>query len=119
MPKAREHIDEDAGEMARIARMAVAGRIGHVRQRAAHLALDGVRGEQRLGVHRVEVIHAVQQGRPDAVGAQRSRNDVEDDGSAQAADVDGPGRGLGVVDDLRPDRLLRKLVSPVHGDRAS
>ena len=91
----------------------------HLRERAAHLAVNGVRGQQRLGVHRIQVVHAVQQGRLDTVGAQRAGDDVEDDGAAQAADVHRPGRRLRIVDDLGPDRLLRKLVSPVHGDRAS
>ena len=65
---------------------------GHVGQRAAHLALDRVGREQRLGVHRVHVVDAVEQRRLEAAGAEGARDDVEDDGAAEAADVDGPGR---------------------------
>ena len=60
-----EDVDEHAGEVARVARVAVAGRVGHVRQRAAHLALDGVGRQERLGVHRVHVVDAVEQRRLD------------------------------------------------------
>ena len=42
-----------------------------VGQRPAHLAIDRVGRQERLGVHRVEVVDAVQQRRFDAVGAQR------------------------------------------------
>ena len=59
-------------EMARVARVAVAGRVGDVGERPAHLALDRVGRQQRLGVHRVQVIDAVEQRRLVAVGAQRA-----------------------------------------------
>ena len=87
--EARERVDEDPGEMARVAGVAVAGRIGDVRQRPAHLALDRVRRQERLGVHRVEVVDAVQERRLDAGSAQRPGDGVEDDRTTQAADVDG------------------------------
>ena len=48
-------------------------------------------------------------------GAQRAGDDVEDDRPAQAADVDGPRRRLGVVDDLRAADPGREFVRPVHG----
>ena len=47
------------------------------------------------------------------VRAQRARDRVEDDRAAQAADVDGARRGLGVVDDLRAaDRARARPPSP-------
>ena len=105
------------GEVARVARVAVARRVGHVRQRAAHLALDRVGRQERLGVHRVQVVDAVEQRRLEAVGAQGAGDDVEDDRAAQAADVDRPRRRLGVVDDLRAlADPGREFVRPVHGD---
>ena len=73
------------GEVAGVARVAVAGRVGDVGQRPAHLALDGVGRQERLGVHRVEVVDAVEERRLDAVGAQGAGDDVEDDRPAQAA----------------------------------
>ena len=63
--EARERVDEDAGEMAGVARVAVPGRVGDVRQRATHLAIDGVGRQERLGVHRVEVVDAVEERRLD------------------------------------------------------
>ena len=60
-----EDVDEDAREVAGVARVAVAGRVGHVGERPAHLALDGVGRQERLGVHRVQVVDAVQQRRLD------------------------------------------------------
>ena len=88
------------GVVARVRRVAVAGLVGHVGQRTAHLAVDRVGRQERLGVHRVEVVDAVEERRLDAVRAQRAGDRVEDDRPAQAADVDGPGRRLRVVDDL-------------------
>src|SRR5439155_6629924 len=41
-PQARKRIDEEAREMARVARVAIADRVRHVRQWSAHLALDRV-----------------------------------------------------------------------------
>ena len=109
-----ERLDEHAGEMAGVALVAVAGGIGHVGERAAHLAIDRVGRQERLGVHRVEIVDAVQERRLVAVGTQRADDDVEDDGAAQAADVDGAGRRLRVVDDLRAADPGREFVSPVH-----
>ena len=74
---------------------------------------SGVR--QRLGVHRVEVVHAVEQRRRDVVRAQRAGDRVEDDRPPKAADVDRPRGRLGVVDDLRT-RVTdpqRELVGPI------
>ena len=95
-----ECLDEDAREVPGIALVAVARGIRDVGQRTAHLAIDGVRGQERLGVHRVEVVDAVQQGRLDALGPQRPDDRVEDDRPAQAPDMDRAGRRLRVVDDL-------------------
>ena len=98
--EARERLDEPPGMVPRVGRVAVGLLVGHVGERPAHLALDRVGGQQRLGVHRVEVVDAVQQGRLEAAGAQGPGDDVEDDRAAQGADVDGAGRRLAVVDDL-------------------
>ncbi len=112
--EAGEDVDEDLSVVARVGRVAVARLVGDLRERAAHLALDRIRGQQRLRVHGVHVVHAVQEGRRDAAFAQRPRDDVEDDGAAEAADVDRPRGRLGVVDDLRPVNRGGKLVGPVH-----
>ena len=114
MPRPAKTSMNMPGEMAGVAGVAVAGRVRDVGERPAHLALDGVGRQERLGVHRVEVVDAVQQRRLEAVGAQRPGDDVEDDRAAQAADVDGPRRRLRVVDDLRPADPRRELVRPVH-----
>ena len=102
--------------VARVRGVAVAGLVGDVGQRPAHLALDRVGRQERLGVHRVEVVDAVQQRRLDAVGAQRAGDDVEDDRPAQAPDVDRPRWRLRVVDDLRAADPGREFVRPVHAD---
>ena len=78
--------------------------------------VDRVGRQQRLGVHRVEVVDAVEERRLDAVRAQRAGDRVEDDRPAQAPDVDRPGRRLGVVDDLRAGVTdpQREFVGPIH-----
>ena len=76
-----------------VARMAITGRVGHVGERPAHLAIDRVGRQERLGVHRVHVVDAVQQRRLVAVGAQGTSDDVEDDRATEAAHVDRP-RGV-------------------------
>ena len=112
--EAREGVDEDPREVSGVRGVAIAGRVGHVGERTAHLALDRIRRQQRLRVHRVQVVDAVQELRLEAAGAQRPGDHVEDDRPAEAADVDGPGRRLRVVDDLRSLDTRRQLVSPVH-----
>ena len=99
--EARERVDEGLGVVAGVRRVAVADLVGDVGERSAHLVVDRVGRQQRLGVHRVEVVDAVEERRLDPVRAQRAGDRVEDDRAAQAADVDGPRRRLGVVDDLR------------------
>jgi hypothetical protein len=113
-PEAGERLDEDAGEVAGVAGVAVARGIGDVGQRSAHLPLDGVRGEEGLGVHGIHVVDAVQEGGEQAALAEGAADDVEDDRAAEAPDVDGPGRRLRVVDDLRPLDRRGELVRPVH-----
>ena len=115
--QAGEDLDEDLGVVAGVRRVAVALLVGDVGQRTTHLGVDRVRRQEGLGIHRVHVVDAVEQGRLDAVHSQRPGDRVEDDGPAQAADVDGPGRRLRVVDDLRarvPDPLS-EFVGPVQG----
>ena len=112
--KPGECIDEQLRMVAGVRRMTVAGLVRDVGQRAAHLVLDGVRGKERLGVHRIEVVDAVQELGLEAVRAQGADDHVEDDRPAQAADVDRPGRRLAVVDDLRPADRYGEFVGPVH-----
>ena len=95
--------------------MAIAVGIRHVGQRAAHLALDGIWAQERLGIHRVKVVHAVEERGLEPAGAQGAGDDIQDDRAAKAADVDRPRWGLGVIDDLRSLDACRQLVSPVHG----
>ena len=113
-PEAAERLDEDAREVPGIARVAVAGRVRNVGQRAAHLAVDRVVGQERLGVHRVEVVDAVEQAGFDAAGAKGTPDGVEDDRPAKRADMDGTRRRLAVVDDLRSADAGGELVGPVH-----
>ena len=115
--KAGERIDEDLRVVAGVGRMAVVALVGNVCERAAHLALDSVGAQQRLGVHGIHVVNAVQVGRLDAIGPKRTGNDVEDDGAAEATDVDRAGRCFRVVDDLRTADGGRQLVGPVHRRR--
>ena len=53
--------------------------VGDLRERTAHLALDRVGRQERLGIHRVHVVDAVQQRRRHAAIAQGPGDDVEDD----------------------------------------
>ncbi len=112
--QAVERVDEHLRVMAGVRRVAITGEVGDVRERHAHVALDGVGRQQRLGIHRVEIVDAIEQGRLEPAGPQGSRDDIEDDGPTEAADMDSAGRGLGVVDDLRPLDRCGELVSPVH-----
>ena len=113
-PEAGEDVDEGLGVVPRVRRVAVAHLVRDERQRAAHLVLDRIGGQERLGVHRVHVVDAVEERGRQAAIAQGAGDDVEDDGAAQAADVDRPGRRLRVVDDLRSLDRRRQLVRPVH-----
>jgi hypothetical protein len=118
-PEASERVDEGLRVMPRVRRVAVVDLVGDVGERPPHLMIDSVGRQERLGVHGVEVVDAVEQRRPDPVRAQRARDRVEDDRAAQAADVDGPRRRLRVVDDLRARVTdpLCQLVRPVHRRR--
>ena len=111
--EAGKRVDEGLGVVARVRGVAVAGLVGDMGQRPAHLVLDRVGGQERLGVHRIKVVDPVQQGGGGPAGAQRPGDHVEDHRPAQAADVDGA-RGA-VVDDLRPDDRGGQLVRPIHG----
>jgi hypothetical protein len=70
MPRPANVSMNDLGMVPGVGGMAVAGLVRDVGQRPAHLALDGVRGQERLGVHRVEVVDAVEQLVSDAPRAQ-------------------------------------------------
>jgi hypothetical protein len=111
----REQVDEDLGVVAGVGVVPVGLLVRDVREGPPHLAIDRIGREERLGIHRVEVVDAVQERGRVAGGAQRADDHVEDDRAAEAPHVDGPGRGLGVVDDLRSGDLCRELVSPFHG----
>ncbi len=113
--EAREHVDERLRVVACVGGVAVARLIGNVRQRHAHVAVDRIGRQQRLGVHGVEVVHAVQERGLETACPQRARDDVEDDRSAEAADMHRSRRRLGVVDDLRTLNARRQLVGPIHG----
>ena len=54
------------GVVPRVRGVAVAGLVRDVGERAAHLALDGVGRQERLGVHRVQVVDAVEERRLEA-----------------------------------------------------
>ena len=117
-PELLEGVDEESGEVPGVARVAVAGRVRDVGERATHLAIDRVGRQQRLGVHRIHVVDAVEVRRLDAVRPQGARDRVDDHGAAQAADVDRPRGRLRIVDDLRPADARGKFVGPVHGAKA-
>ncbi len=65
------------------------GRRGHTHEWRAHVAVDRVARQQRLVVHRVHVVDAVEESRVDTTLAQRPPDRVVDDRAAQAADMDG------------------------------
>ena len=110
-----EDVDEDLGVVASVRGVAVRLLVRDVGERPAHRAVDGVGRQERLGVHRVHVVDAVEIGRLEAASAHRPHDDVEENGATKAADVDGPRGGLRVVDDLRAGDAGRKLIGPVHG----
>ena len=110
-----EEVDEHLGVMAGVRRMTVRNLVRDVGQGPAHLVVDCVGRQERLGIHRVHVVDAVQERRVDVGPTQRPDDDIEDDGTAERADMDGPGRGLAVIDDLRSADARCKLVGPVHG----
>jgi hypothetical protein len=114
--KPGERIDERLRVVARVRGVKFVDLIRHMSERPAHLVLDGVGRQERLCIHRVEVIDSVEQCRLDAVRAKRARDRIEDHGAAQASDVDGTRGRLRVVDDLRARVTdpLRELVRPVH-----
>ena len=102
------------GVVTGIGGVAVAGLVRDGRQGRAHVAIHRVGRQERLRIHRIHVVDPVDQGRGDAVGTQRSHDHVEDDGPAEAPDVDGARRGLAVVDDLGAGHPRRQLIRPVH-----
>jgi len=79
-PQAGERVDERLRVMASVRGVAIAGLVGDVREGPSHLVVDRVRRQQRLGIHGVHVVDPVEQRRLDAVGAQGTRDDVEDHG---------------------------------------
>ena len=86
-----ERLEEDrAHEVASVVGRGAAFWCRHTREWRSHVAVDRVRGQQRLRVHGVHVVDAVQEARLPA-GAQQSPIDriVKDD-AAQGADVDRP-----------------------------
>ena len=98
-----ERAEEDlAHEMAGVVGRAAAFRGRDAAQRCAHVALDGVGGQQRLRVHGVHVVHAVEKGGIDAGLPQRPIDRIVEDDPSQAADVDRARRRLRIVDDLAP-----------------
>ena len=109
-----EEVDEDLGVVAGIRGVAVRHLVRDVRKRDAHVAIDGIRGQQGLGIHRIEVVDAVQECRLVTGGSQGPGDHVEDHRPAQAPDVDRPRGCLGVVDDLWPRDARGQLVRPVH-----
>jgi hypothetical protein len=109
-----EDVDERLGVMPSVRGVAVARLVRDVGQRAAHLVVDRVRRQEGLGVHRIHVVDAVEERRLGSGAAQRADDDVEDDGTAERADVDGPRRRLAVVDDLRSADAGGELIRPVH-----
>ena len=58
-------------------------------QRHTHVPVDRVGGQQRLGVHGVQVVDAVAELRREAMIAQGARDGVMEHHAAQAAHVDG------------------------------
>jgi hypothetical protein len=110
--EAGEDVDEALRVVARVRGVAVGLLVGDVGEGAAHRLVHRVGRQERLGVHRVEVIDAVQERGLAPGGAQRPGDHVEDDRPAQAADVHGSGRRLGVVDDLRSGDPRGQLVRP-------
>jgi hypothetical protein len=82
-----------------------------------HLSLDGVRRQERLGIHGIEVVDAVEVGRVHAAGTQGPDDDVEDDRTTEASDVDRPRGCLAVVDDLRTRDAGRQIIGPVGDER--
>ena len=112
--EAGEGVDEALRVVPGVRGVPVVLLVRDVGERAAHLALDGVGGQEGLGVHRVEVIDAVEQRRLVPGRAQGAGDDIEDDRPAQAPDVDRPRRRLRIVDDLRPGDPGRQLVGPLH-----
>ena len=81
-PEAVEEVDEDLGVVPGVRRVAVVDLVRDVGQRRPHVALDGIGRQQRLGVHRIHVVDAVQVGRLDAAGAEGPGDDVQDDRAA-------------------------------------
>jgi hypothetical protein len=114
-----ERVDEVPGKVAGVGRVAVADRVRDLEERPAHLALDGVRRQERLGVHRVVVVDAVEELGLEAARAQGAPDRVEDDRPPEAAEMDGPRRRLRVVDDLGPAGAGSEFVSPILGRMAS
>jgi hypothetical protein len=118
-PKPVEGINENLGVVASVRGVAIRLLVRNVRERLAHRVGDSVRRQERLGVHRIHVVDAVEIRDLKPARPHRANDDVEENGTTQAADVDSPRRRLRVVDDLRPADALCEFVSPVLGRMAS
>ena len=95
-----ERLQEERREVARVVRVRAAVRRRHVRERHAHVLLHRVGSQQRLRVHRVEVLDAVAELDLVAVLGDGATDRIVEHDAAQAAHVDRARRRLGVVDDL-------------------
>ena len=101
--------------MARVASRAASLGRRHAAERHAHVAIDRVRGQQRLRIHGVHVVDAVKEGRLVSGHAEGAIDRVVQHDAAKAADVNRTGRRFRVVDYLRARDLGSNFVGPVHG----
>jgi hypothetical protein len=83
-----EGLQEERREMARVVWMGTALRGRDVSQRDAHVLLDGIGRQQRLGVHRVEILYPVAELYLAAMPGDRPANGVMEHDAAQAAHMD-------------------------------
>ena len=89
MPRSANVSRKSVREVARVVGMRRAGRRGHVGQRHAHVLLDRVGRQQRLRIHRVEVLDAVAELDLRAVLGDGAADGVVQHDAAQAADMNG------------------------------
>ena len=103
-------------EMVNVRRPEIAQRIHDAKEHgdlSENAEYEDAKNEQAFVEGRIQTLEGMIKS-AQLIDEHTSTDHVQDDGAAQAADVDRARRGLGVVDDLRTLNACGELVRPIH-----